>query len=310
MSIALISHVTCREHDPGPGHPECAARLSAIDDALIASHAELLCQRYSAVPVTREQLVRVHASRYIEQLFAVAPHTGYVALDADTVMSAGTLPAALHAAGAGVQAVDLVMTGKHAAAFCAVRPPGHHARRNQGLGFCFFNNVAVATKHALEHYALSRVAIVDFDIHHGNGTEEIFRNDARVMLCSTFESGNYASQWAGQNDSRHLNIALQDVSSGRTLRDAYRGSIVPALDAFAPQLILFSAGFDGHCEDELSRACFRESDYGWITAQVRTVALRHANGRMVSTLEGGYALDALGRCVVAHVQALAGEPVE
>lgn len=310
MTIALISHAACRAHDPGPGHPECAARLGAIDDALIASHTELLCQRYDAVPASREQLLRVHAPGYIDALFAAAPRSGYVALDSDTVMSAGTLQAALYAAGAVVQAVDLVMTGKHAVAFCPVRPPGHHAERAQGLGFCFFNNVAVAAQHALEEYKLSRVAIVDFDIHHGNGTEAIFREDARVMLCSTFESGNYASQWAGPSDKRHLNIALQDVSSGRALREVYRQRIVPALDDFAPQLILFSAGFDGHCDDELSRACFRENDYAWITAKVWAVAQHHAQGRMVSALEGGYALHALGRCVVAHVRALAGETVE
>lgn len=310
MSIALISHAACREHDPGPAHPECAARLGAIDDALLSSHAELLCQRYDAVPVPWEQLLRVHTAAYVDALFAASPRAGYVALDSDTVMSPGTLQAAFHAAGALVQAMDLVMTGKHTAAFCSVRPPGHHARRDEGLGFCFFNNVAVGVQHALDDYALSRVAIVDFDIHHGNGTEAIFRDDPRVMLCSTFESGNYASHWAGLSDDRHLNIALQDVSTGRALREAYQQHIIPALDDFAPQLIVFSAGFDGHCEDELSRACFREADYGWITAQVRDIAQRHAQGRMVSALEGGYALHALGRCVVAHVRALAGETTE
>lgn len=307
MNIALISHVACREHDPGLGHPECAARLSAIDDALLASHTEMLCQRYDAAPATREHLARVHSPQYIDALFSASPRAGYLALDDDTIMSPGTLHAALHAAGAAIQAVDLVMTGVHRAAFCAVRPPGHHARRQQGLGFCFFNNVAIAAKYALEEYHLSRIAIVDFDIHHGNGTEEMVRDDPRIMFCSTFESGNYASHWAGATEGLCLNVAMKDVSSGRTLREAYRDAIVPALDGFTPQLVLFSAGFDGHCDDELSRACFRESDFGFITAQVREVARRHAHGRMVSVLEGGYALDALGRSVVAHVRALAGE---
>lgn len=308
MTIAFISHPACLEHEPGPWHPECTARLSAIDDALIASRTDLICERYDAELVTREQLLRVHDARYVDALAAAAPAAGHVALDSDTVMSPGTLQAALRAAGAAVQAVELVMAGKHRAAFCAVRPPGHHARASQALGFCFFNNLAVGAKHALEHFSLTRLAIMDFDIHHGNGTEEMLREDSRVMLCSTFESGNYASQWAGPSDERHLNIALTDVSSGRALREVYRERIIPALENFAPQLVMFSAGFDGHCEDELSRACFHESDYAWITTQVRNVAQRHAQGRMVSVLEGGYALQALGRCVVAHLRALAGEP--
>lgn len=307
MNIALIGHVACREHESGPGHPECAARLAAIDDALLASHTDLLCQRYDAAPATREHLVGVHAPQYIDALFAAVPRTGYVALDSDTMMSPGTVQAALLAAGAAIQAVDVVMKGIHRAAFCAVRPPGHHARRDQAMGFCFFNNVAIAAHYALEAYQLSRIAIVDFDIHHGNGTEELLRDDPRVMFCSTFESGNYASHWAGSTDDRHINLPLADVSSGRSLREAYRDIIVPALDRFAPQLMFLSAGFDGHCEDELSRACFRENDYAFITLKVREVAQRHAHGRIVSVLEGGYALHALGRSVVAHVRALAGE---
>jgi acetoin utilization deacetylase AcuC-like enzyme len=290
-------------------HPERAARLEVVQDTLLVSGVDAFCQHYEAPLASREDLLRVHTAAYVEELFARGQSGGTVVFDPDTIMGPGTLEAALRAAGAACFAVELVMSGRHRRAFCSVRPPGHHARSAQALGFCFFNNIAIATRFAMARYELTRVAIVDFDIHHGNGTEETFRNDPRVLLCSTYEAGNYASQWAGPADDKHINIALPHGADGQALRRAFREGIIPALQRYAPELIMISAGFDGHLEDELSSACFREADFAWVTEQIGEVADRHAGGRIVSVLEGGYALSALGRSVVAHLRALAGEPI-
>ncbi|CAK0766509.1 Histone deacetylase family protein [Gammaproteobacteria bacterium] len=304
MTVALISHTDCTLHEMGQGHPESPDRLFAIQDLLISSRLDAVLPRYDAPLVTREQLTKVHDPAYVDRIFRVAPQTGYVALDPDTLMCSQTLPAALHAAGAVVQAVDLVMRQVAQQAFCAIRPPGHHAEQGRAMGFCVFNNVAVGVGHALAHYALERVAVVDFDVHHGNGTEHIFRNDPRVLLCSTFQHPFYP--YSPVTNHAHLvEVPLAAGTSGDTYRQLFKTEVLPALERFQPELILLSAGFDAHREDPLGGLQLDESDYAWITRQVQDVANRFAAGRIVSVLEGGYALNALARSVVAHLQILA-----
>jgi acetoin utilization deacetylase AcuC-like enzyme len=229
-----------------------------------------------------------------------------VQLDGDTAMNPHTLDAAYHAAGGGVLAVDWVMQGEVESAFVACRPPGHHATRNQSMGFCIFNNVAVAAAHALDAHGLERVAIVDFDVHHGNGTEDIFRDDPRVMLVSTFQHPFYPHCGADTVSEHIINIPLPGGTTGKAYREAFEARALPTLDAFAPQLLFFSAGFDAHREDDMSHFMLTEPDYAWITEQVMAVANRHAGGRAVSMLEGGYDLSSLGRSVAAHIKAMAG----
>ena len=305
MSIAFISHPDCVLHDMGPLHPERPARLHAISDRLIAARLDASLRHYDAPLAERGQLCRVHDSGYVDRIFAVSPGEGRAFLDPDTSMNRHSLSAALRAAGAGVLAVDLVIGGDMRAAFCAVRPPGHHAERNRAMGFCLFNNIAVAAAHALDAHGLERVAIVDFDVHHGNGTEDIFEDDARVLFCSTFQHPFYPHSGAGGGRSAHIvNVPLGAGSGGAAFRDAVVGHWLPALDAHRPELILVSAGFDAHIEDELAGLALVEDDYAWVTRELRNVAATHCRGRIVSMLEGGYALDALGRCVEAHIKAL------
>jgi acetoin utilization deacetylase AcuC-like enzyme len=236
----------------------------------------------------------------------VAPESGTVHLDPDTAMNPHSLNAALRAAGAAVLAVDLVMQKKASAAFCAVRPPGHHACRARPMGFCIFNNVAVAARHAVHAHATERVAIIDFDVHHGNGTEDIFENDSHVLMASTFQHPFYP--YCGTEDPapNMVNVPLPAGAGSKHFREAVTRRWLPALDDFGPQLVIFSAGFDAHAEDEMAMLEFKDADYGWVTEQVKAVAERHAQGRIVSMLEGGYALSALGRSVVQHVRVLAG----
>ncbi len=292
----------------GAFHPECPERLHAISDRMIASGMEMLVTHYDAPEATLDQLARVHDRTYIARIFAAAPKdTDALAwLDGDTAMNRGTLPAALRSAGAAILAVDLVMSDKHHAAFCCVRPPGHHAGRDSAAGFCFFNNVAVAAAHALEHHGLTRVAIVDFDVHHGNGTEDIFTGEPRVLFCSSFQHPFYPGTGADTVEPNIINLAMPRLTSGTDFRAAVTRAWLPRLDAFAPQMIFISAGFDAHRDDELGQMGLVEADYAWITRQLKSVAQRHAQGRIVSCLEGGYQLDALARSVEAHVRALAG----
>jgi acetoin utilization deacetylase AcuC-like enzyme len=304
MTIVVLSHHDCARHENPPGHPERRERTWAIDDRLIASALNLATRHEDAPPATREQLLRVHDAAYVDEVFALSPDQGLVELDGDTTMSPGTLQASLRAAGAAVRAVDLVMAHAVHAVFCNVRPPGHHAERARAMGFCIFNNVAVGAAHALAEYGLERVAIVDFDVHHGNGTEEIFRDESRVLLCSTFQHPFYPHTGADTVSDHIVNVPLPAATKGPQYRAAFSERVLPALDSFRPQLVMFSAGFDAHCEDEMSMVCLREDDYRWLTREVKAIADRHAEGRMVSCLEGGYSLSALGRSAGAHIDAM------
>ncbi len=306
MSIGFISHPACALHDMGGGHPESPARLAAIQDRLVASGLDLVLRHHDAPRATREQLTRVHTEAYVDGVFAEAPTEGRVWLDPDTSMNPHSLEAALRAAGAVVSGVERVMVGEHAAVFCCVRPPGHHATRNRAMGFCIFNNVAVGAAHALAAHGLERLAIVDFDVHHGNGTEDIVGGDERILFCSTFQHPYYPYSGDQSTGRNIISVPLPAGTGGEAFRTAVSTHWLPALESFAPQLILFSAGFDGHAEDDMADFMLTEADFGWVTAQVKAVADRHARGRIVSSLEGGYALDALGRSVAAHLDALIG----
>jgi acetoin utilization deacetylase AcuC-like enzyme len=290
----------------GAHHPEQPARLSAIEDQLIASGVAPHLARYEAPLATDEQLARVHPIEYVQAIRDAAPERGTVHLDPDTAMNPHSLQAALRAAGAAVLAVDLILTGKAQTAFCAVRPPGHHACRVRPMGFCIFNNVAVAARHALHAHGLERVAIVDFDVHHGNGTEDIFEGDEHVLMASIFQHPFYPYSGTDHPASNMFNVPLAAGAGTRELREAVTETWLPALDEFRPELVLFSAGFDAHAEDDMAMLRFTDSDYAWVTRQVRQLAERHARGRMASVLEGGYALSALGRSVVQHLRVMAG----
>jgi len=294
------------KHDMGRYHPECPARLSAIEDHLIASGVGATLQRHEAPEAKVSELARVHPLEYIEAIREASPERGIVHLDPDTAMCPYTLSAALHAAGAAVHATDLVVGGRASAAFCAVRPPGHHATRARAMGFCIFNNVAVAVRHALEHHGLERVAVIDFDVHHGNGTEDIFGGDERVVMASIFQHPFYPYSGTDDPAPNMANVPLAAGSGGEALREAVEQVWMPALEAHRPQMIFISAGFDAHVEDDMAMLRFTEADYDWVTRRIREVAERHAGGRIVSVLEGGYALSALGRSVVTHLKALGG----
>jgi len=305
MTVAYITHPSCRLHDMGHGHPESPERLDAIEDQLIASGLSGLLHHHEAPAATDEQLSRAHSADYIRTLRQLAPSSGTIHLDPDTAMCPETLEAALHAAGAGVLATDLVMAGSVDSAFCAVRPPGHHAMRRRAMGFCFFNNIAVAALHALEVHGLARIAVVDFDVHHGNGTQDIFADDPRVLMTGTFQHPFYPYTDVDERVSNMANVPLAAGAGGEEFRHAFEAVCLPRLDAFAPEMVFISAGFDAHSEDEMANLRFSESDYAWATQRIGEMAARHARGRIVSMLEGGYALSALGRSVVAHVKVLA-----
>ena len=306
MSTAFITHADCLKHDMGAHHPERPARLTAIEDQLIASGLAAHLTRYEAPLATDEQLARVHPADYVRAIREVSPHSGTVHLDPDTAMNPFTLHAALRAAGAAVLAVDLVIQKKVNSAFCAVRPPGHHACRARPMGFCIFNNVAVAARHAIEQHGLERVAIIDFDVHHGNGTEDIFEGDEHVLMASIFQHPFYPYSGTDSPASNMVNIPLVAGSGSKEFRNAVREDWIPALNEYQPELVIFSAGFDAHAEDEMAMLRFTDADYGWVTSQMRDVAERHARGRMVSMLEGGYALSALGRSAVQHIKVMSG----
>jgi acetoin utilization deacetylase AcuC-like enzyme len=289
----------------GSYHPERPARLSAIEDQLIASGIGVHLERHDAPLATDEQLARVHPIEYVRAIRNAAPSEGTVHLDPDTAMNPFTLQAALRAAGAAVLAVDLVMTGKAKTAFCSVRPPGHHACRARPMGFCIFNNVAVAARHALQGHGLERVAIIDFDVHHGNGTEDIFEGDPQVLMASTFQHPFYPYSGTEDPARNMVNVPLAAGAGSREFRQAVQEAWIPALEDFSPELILFSAGFDAHAEDDMAMLRLVDADYAWVTAKVKEVAERHAGGRIVSVLEGGYALSALGRSAVQHLRVLA-----
>jgi acetoin utilization deacetylase AcuC-like enzyme len=290
----------------GAHHPEQPARLSAIEDQLIASGIAPHLARYEAPLATDEQLARVHPIEYVQAIREASPSRGTVHLDPDTAMNPYSLQAALRAAGAAVLAVDLILSAKASTAFCAVRPPGHHACRFRPMGFCIFNNVAVAARHALRAHGLARVAIIDFDVHHGNGTEDIFEGDEQVLMASIFQHPFYPYTGTESPAPNMHNVPLAAGSGSKELKKAVLEEWLPALNEFKPELVLFSAGFDAHLEDDMAMLRFTDGDYAWVTEQVKSVAERYAKGRMVSMLEGGYSLSALGRSAVQHIKVLAG----
>lgn len=303
--LRLYTHPICLQHDPGPGHAESPLRLRAVLDALDHDRFAAL-DRIEAPRATREQLVRVHDADYAERILASAPTEGHLRLDEDTLMSPASAEAALRAAGAAVAAVDAVMASDGERAFCAVRPPGHHATRDQAMGFCLFNNIAVAAAHALHAHGLKRVAIADFDVHHGNGTQDIFERDPRVLFISSHQLPLYPG--TGQEEERGVgNIVNAPLSPGGgsyAFRELWDGVLLPRLMAFKPQLVLISAGFDAHRDDPLADLRLGSEDYAWITERLVDVARAHAGGRVVSSLEGGYHLAALASSAAAHVAAL------
>src|SRR5262245_17408436 len=306
MATAFITHGDCMKHDMGAYHPECPARLAAIDDQLIASGIAPHLAHHDAPLATHEQLARVHPDAYIEAIRAARPARGIVHLDPDTAMSPGTFDAALRAAGAAVLATDLVAGGEAENAFCSVRPPGHHATRTRAMGFCIFNNVAVGAMHALAAHGIERVAIIDFDVHHGNGTEEIFSDDERVLMGGSFQHPFYPYSGTDHPAPNMFNVPLPAGTGSQGFREAAERVWLPALEDFAPQMVFFSAGFDAHVEDDMAMLRLVDQDYAWVTREVKAIADRHARGRIVSSLEGGYALSALGRSVVQHLKVLGG----
>lgn len=307
MPIAFISHHSCSLHKMGDHHPEQPSRLHAINDRLISTGLEMVLMYHDAPQATKEQLLRVHDAEYVQHVFDSSPEEGYVWLDGDTALGPRTLDAALHAAGGVAKGVDLVMSGETSHAFCAVRPPGHHAERSKAMGFCFFNNVAVGAAHALAEHGIERVAIVDFDVHHGNGTEDIFAGDERVLFCSTFQHPFYPHSGYGESASNVVNCPLPSRADGAAFREAVETHWLPALDAFAPQLVIISAGFDGHRDDDMAHFNLMEFDYAWITRRLCEIADRHSKGRVVSSLEGGYDLQALARSVAVHLKSFLGD---
>ncbi|MBL0423173.1 histone deacetylase family protein [Ramlibacter sp. AW1] len=313
-STGFFTHTDCRRHEMGPGHPECPERLDAIEDRLLACGLADVLERREAPLASLADIElahdRLHAAalrglqaELEEQCQAGGP--AYAHIDPDTALNAHTWTAALRAAGAAVAATDAVMAGELANAFCAVRPPGHHACRDRAMGFCFFNNVAIAARHALDRHGLSRVAVVDFDVHHGNGTEDILAGDERVLMVGIFQQGLYPFSGDPPRAGNMLNVPVPAYTRGPAVRERVERLWLPRLESFRPEMVFISAGFDAHRDDELGQLGLVEDDYRWITERVRDVALRHARGRIVSCLEGGYDLQALGTSVEAHLRALA-----
>jgi acetoin utilization deacetylase AcuC-like enzyme len=306
MTIAFFSSPKCLLHDMGEVHPECPSRLRAINDQLIASGVEFVVRQHDATPINPSDLYRVHDKEYVDSILQKDLgefETQRVWLDDDTLMMEGTLEAALYSAGAGKDAIDVVMSGSSQQAFCAVRPPGHHAERDKAMGFCVFNNIAVAAAHAIEEYGLTRIAIVDFDVHHGNGTEHIVAGNPNIKFFSSFQHPYYPFSGEPASAENIYNSPLPAGAGGAEFRDAV-STWLPIIDDFEPEMILISAGFDAHLEDDLAQMKLVESDYHWVTTELKALAQKHCEGRIVSMLEGGYALSALGRSVVSHINAL------
>lgn len=310
MTTAIFSHPDCLRHEMGDWHPECPARLQAIDDQLIACGIANLLVRREAPLATLDALRRVHTPAAITTVRDRLPPAGdYYPIDADTLLNQHSWQAALRAAGAAIAATDAVLGGEIDNAFCAIRPPGHHAMPATPMGFCLFNNVAIAAAHAIQTHGLERIAIVDFDVHHGNGTEAAFSGDSRVLMVSFFQHPLYPYSGvhpSGSAPANLVNIPVPAYTRGDAIRELVQQHWVPALEAYRPQLILISAGFDAHREDDIAAMGLVEADFAWITRQLVDIAQRHASGRIVSCLEGGYALSALGRSVAAHLKVLAG----
>ena len=309
MSTAFYSHPDCRRHDMGAGHPECPQRLDAIDDHLLATGLDIALTRHDAPLVDLKDVELAHTHHYVSELKDLLEQVEASgvskALDPDTAANPGTWKATLRAAGAAVAATDLVIDGRAENAFCAVRPPGHHATRDETMGFCFFNNVAVAARHALDVRGLKRVAVIDFDVHHGNGTEDIIAGDERMLMASFFQHPLYPNSGAVPKGTNMVNVPIPPYTRGMEVREIIDVMWMSRLEEFRPQMLFISAGFDAHREDDLGQLGLVEADYEWITRRLKDLADRHCGGRIVSCLEGGYALSALARSVVAHVRVLA-----
>lgn len=306
MPTALLSHRDCVRHEISPGHPECPERIDAINDQLKKQGLYDLLQHHEAPEADKEHLALAHTENYIDSIYTRSPSSGSVQLDPDTAMNPYTLSASLRAVGAGVQAVDLVCGGKVTNAFCLTRPPGHHAERITAMGFCLFGNIAIAARHAIKQHGLTRVAILDFDVHHGNGTEDIVDGDENILFCSSFQHPFYPGGYRANIDNQRVNVPLDAGCGSAEFRQAITQAWFPALESYQPEMIFISAGFDAHAEDPLASLNLLDDDFVWVTRQIMDVAERHAAGRIVSMLEGGYSLAALGRCASAHVQTLIG----
>ncbi|MEM1383367.1 MAG: histone deacetylase family protein [Pseudomonadota bacterium] len=306
MSVLIYTHPSSHRHVTPPGHPERVARIQTVD-AVLARDPYAGLPRREAPAAADDQIARAHSPAYLAAIRAAAPAEGRtVSLDPDTHMSAGSLEAAVHAAGSNVAAVEAVVGGEAKAAFCAVRPCGHHAERERAMGFCLFNNVAVGARHAVDSLGLSRVAIVDFDVHHGNGTQDIFWADPRVFFASSHQMPLYPGTGAAHEtgEGNIVNAPLDPMTGGQQMRSAYEGRILPALAAFEPELVMISAGFDAHTADPLANLNWLDTDFGWVTAEICKIAAQCCGSRVVSTLEGGYDLDGLADSLAAHLDAL------
>ena len=305
MTTLLFTHRACLEHDPGPYHPESPDRLRAVLEALEAPEFARL-ERREAPEAAIEDLIRVHPRGFVERLLAAVPESGHRGIDSDTILSPASGRAALRAAGAVVAAVDAVIAGEADNAFCAVRPPGHHAEPGRAMGFCLFNNIAVGALRARESHGLARVAVIDFDVHHGNGTQARFAEDASLFYASTHQFPLYPGTGAPSETGvgNIVNVALPPMSGSQQFRLGMIRTILPALDAFRPELVLISAGFDAHRSDPLAQLMLEEADYTWVTERLLDIARQHAKGRVVATLEGGYNLAALAASAAAHLRVL------
>ncbi|WP_189385080.1 histone deacetylase family protein [Advenella faeciporci] len=306
METLYITHPNCRLHMMQKWHPEAPARLDEINDRLLASGVSPCLRHLDAPNASDVDVLRVHTPEYLAYLKEHVPREGYFSIDnEETSMNPHTLRAAYSAAGAGILAIDEIMAGHALNAFCAVRPPGHHAERGRAMGFCFFNNLAIAARYAIEKFKLKRIAVIDFDVHHGNGTEDIFKNDPHIVMCSFFQYPLYPNCGIANVASNMFNTPVPAFTKSDVIRNIVQNKWLPVLEDFKPEMVLISAGFDAHREDEMGQMDLVEKDYEWITKQLMEVAKRHSQGRIISFLEGGYSLSALGRSVTAHIKALA-----
>jgi acetoin utilization deacetylase AcuC-like enzyme len=305
MSVLILTHPSSHRHVTPPGHPERVARIETVDRVL-ASPPYAGLPRAEAPAATDSQIARAHDPAYVEMIKARAPREGWVSLDPDTHMCPDSLEAAYHAAGSNIAAVEAVVGGAHKAAFCAVRPCGHHAEKKRAMGFCLFNNIAIGAHHALDALRIKKLAIVDFDVHHGNGTQDIFWEEPRVLFASSHQMPLYPGTGAASETGvgNILNVPLAPMTGGREMRSAYEGVVFPALRAFAPELLMISAGFDAHRADPLANLNWAEADFRWLTAELCGIAAECCGGRVVSTLEGGYDLNGLAGSVGGHLDAL------